>query len=439
MSRAVTAARGVLTALAFTSAALVLSVLPGVGELPERSRLDHRSTEVVDRHGRPLSESLSARDTRNRPVALSDVSPHIASALLAVEDRRFYAHGGIDPLATARAAWSNLVELRVVSGGSTLTQQLARLLSADAAVAAGRPVPERTAVQKLREAHLALRLEQSFDKHEILELFLNRAPFGHSAVGVEAAARRYFDTSARTLSVEQSAWLIALIRGPSFYDPFEHRVRLERRMRSVLSAMHTKGFLTDSQVERAKATPVIPHRYAIPGESIHARGLARREWRAKGGGALPERLALTVDARLEERIRAIVRDEAPKIYRRGARSSAVVVLDHHQGEVLAAVGSTFEENPHWGEFSAVTALRQPGSALKPFLYAAALERGETAASLAADIEKPFPDTWGIYKPKNYDELYHGPVRYRAALAQSLNVAAVDVLADVGLEGFFSTL
>ncbi|MEO1173793.1 MAG: penicillin-binding transpeptidase domain-containing protein, partial [Myxococcota bacterium] len=150
-------------------------------------------------------------------------------------------------------------------------------------------------------------------------------------------------------------------------------------------------------------------------------------------------LTLTVDARLEDELRRIMQEEAPKIYSRGARSAAVVVIDVASGEVRAAVGSTFEDNPVWGEFSAVTAERQPGSALKPFLYGEALAAGDTAASLAADIERPFPDTWGIYKPRNYDERYHGPVRYRAALAQSLNVAAVDLLTRVGLERFYRTL
>ncbi len=378
-------------------------------------------------------------ETRSWPVSLDAMSPHVIAAVLAAEDRRFQEHGGLDFRAIARAALHNARALRVEQGGSTLTQQLARLLAADRARSRGEPIPRRSFRQKLEEAHLALRLESALDKGTLLEAFLNRAPFGHGAVGIEAAARRYFDVSAASLSAARAAWLVALIRGPSYYDPFAHPERVSARTERILAAMREQGHLTAEQDSRARGEAVIPRRHALDRQNVHALALARREWDRRGGGQTPAELPLTIDARLEETIRKIVRDEAPKIYRRGARSSAVVVLDNREGSVLAAVGATFEENPLWGQFSAVTSKRQPGSALKPFLYAAALADGDTAASLAADIERPFPDTWGIYKPKNYDELYHGPVRYRAALAQSLNVAAVDVLSKVGLDRFYRTL
>ncbi|MEL6546994.1 MAG: transglycosylase domain-containing protein, partial [Myxococcota bacterium] len=431
--------RWALSVCALLSAGGVLSVGAGAPELERLSADAHRSTRVFDRSGHPLAESLSPRDTRNRPVALENVSPSVVAALLATEDRRFYEHGGIDLRATLRAALANLHALRVEQGGSTLTQQLARLLRVDAAVERGESPPGRTVSQKLLEAHLALRLEQAHSKPAILQAFLNRAPFGNSAVGIDAAAWRYFNVSADALSPAQAAMLVALIRGPSFYDPFAHPDRLRERTHRVLDGMHQTGHLTDLQWQRARAEPLNPQRHSTERSSVHALALARREWRGRGGGRWPDQLHLTVDRTLESRIRRVVQDEAPKIYSRGARSSAVVVIDVPSGEVLAAVGATFEDNPHWGEYSAVTAERQPGSALKPFLYGLALEKGLSAAELAADIERPFADTWGIYKPRNYDELYHGPVRFRAALAQSLNVAAVDVLDRVGQPEFYSTL
>lgn len=429
-----------LTVFAVVMAGVAFSVCAGgPPQIARVSEAAHRALRVTDRHGRPLAMELSAMETRQVPVSLTDVSPHVVSALLAAEDRRFHRHGGIDLLATGRALRDNITQLRVVSGGSTLTQQLARLLHEDAARASGEAVPERSLGEKLVEARTALRLEYHHPKDVILTAFLNRAPFGNTATGIEAAARRYFNVSAKALTLAQSAFLVGLVRGPSFYNPFTHRERIDRRTARILERMATLGWVTEGQLNDALAEEVSPRRYSPGRRAVHAVALARTELAERREAVDERELPLTVDAALEDTIRQIMQDEAPRIYSRGARSSAVVVIDVASGEVRAAVGATFESNPHWGEFSAVTALRQPGSALKPFLYGEAIAGGDTPATLAADIEKPFPDTWGIYKPRNYDDLYHGPVRYRAALAQSLNVAAVDVLTRVGLERFFGTL
>lgn len=398
-----------------------------------------QSLRWVDRHDRPLAERVGALDARLAPVRLEDVSPHVVGALIAAEDRRFLAHPGVDLLATLRAAWQNLTHLQVVSGGSTLTQQLARLLETERALRAGTPPPARGLWQKLREAHLALRLERTLDKPQILEAFLNRAPFGNTAIGIEAAAQRYFAASAAALSAAQAAYLAGLPKGPTAYDPARSPERAMARQRRVLAAMRSRGALTEAQHERALAEPVRPRLHAPAPAAPHAVALARFSLEQQGRAQPTGTVALTIDVELQAFVQEVLASEAERLYRRGGRSAAALVLDTASGEVLAAVGAAFVDNPLWGQYSAVTAVRQPGSALKPFLYAAALEGGLTAASLAADIDRPFPDTWGVFMPENYDERMHGPVRLREALAQSLNVAAVDVLARTGLGRFYELL
>ncbi len=394
------------------------------------------STTWVDRNGRQLAERVGGQGARMTPVELDAISPHVVDALVAVEDKRFFHHLGLDPLAIGRALKQNVSHLRVVSGGSTITQQLARLLNAERELMQGNPVPRRSLWQKAREAHLAIRLERTFDKPTILAAFLNRAPFGNGAVGIEAAARRYFGSSAKTLSVAQAAYLVGLPKGPTTYAASPERALA--RARQVLEAMQRNGMLTDGQMERALDERLVAKLEGQPAVAIHALALAESELRARGAMPAGE-IGLTIDATIQDRVQELLADEAPRLYKRGGRSAAAVVIDNATGDILAVVGAAFEDNPLWGQYNAATAVRQPGSALKPFLYAAALVKGFTAATLASDVERPFADTWGVFLPENYDQKSHGPVRYREALAQSLNIAAVDTLARTGLDPFADML
>lgn len=427
--------------LVLTLATLTVAFLAVTTRKVERTRLalgEVASTRWVDRHGRVLAESVGALEHRARAVTLDEVSPNLVAAIVAAEDKRFFEHRGIDWLATARAFWTNLSELRVVSGGSTLTQQLARLLLADEAQLAGLATPPRSLVQKFREAVLALRLEATFTKDELLAAFLSRAPFGRDALGVAAAAERILGVAPSTLSPAQAAYLAALPKGPSLFAGDAGHARALERQRWILQRMQALGRLTTGQLASALGESVHRHVTQGAGRGAHAIALARAELR--GHGIEPRGVVqLTIDVEVQDEVARVLADEVQGVYSRGGRSGAVLVLDHAKGEVLAAVGSAFESNPLWGQFSVLQARRQPGSALKPFLYAAALEQGMTAASLAADIRRPFPDTWGVYLPDNYDDHFHGPVRFREALAQSLNVAAVDTLTRVGIEPMRSML
>ncbi|MEE8408737.1 MAG: transglycosylase domain-containing protein, partial [Myxococcota bacterium] len=285
-----------------------------------------QSTQWTDRYGALLADQVSAVQTRSEQVSLDAISPHVVLAVLAAEDRRFFHHAGVDPLATARAAWQNLVELRVVGGGSTLTQQLARLLSTEQALLAGHRPPARSLAQKLREARLALRLEATFSKRMILTAFLNRAPFGNLAVGIEAAAQRYFGCTSGTLSVAQAAYLVGLPKGPTQYNPLRHPEAAKARQHRVLAAMRRREMITAGQLERALREPIAVRRRGARSTPMHAIDLARQVIVASG---LPThgRIRLTLDARLQEAVADIVTADMPRVYARGGRSAATVVLD----------------------------------------------------------------------------------------------------------------
>lgn len=392
---------------------------------------EFESFRLFDRHGDPLGESLTEVETSATWLPLESFSADLVSAAVAAEDRRFFHHGGLDPQAIARAIGSNLQSGRVVSGASTLTQQVARMILADEARLRDEPPPRRSWRQKGVEAHLALRLERSFDKRRILEAWLNRVPVGGVARGMASGADRYFGAHPGALSLDQAALLVGLPRSPSVLRPDRDPQAARRRRDRVLQAMADTGSASPDRVQRAmeKRIRVRPLR-TQPMRARLGAWVARAV--ASSGAPVAGPVRTTLDHALEEEIRAIVQEKLHPLRHRGAKSAAVVVLDHTTDEVLALVGSADDTDPRWGQVHAAFALRQPGSALKPFVYLAALEQGRTLATLAADVEQAFPDEGGAWLPLNYDRRVHGPVRYRPALAQSLNVSAVDVLREVGL-------
>lgn len=399
-----------------------------------RERLRPRAFEslhLVDRHGRALGESLTDADTSARWRSLESMCPDLAAAAVAAEDQRFWRHFGLDPIAIVRAAIQNVRARKTVSGASTLTQQVARMILADEARDRGEPIPSRSLAQKLKEAHLALRLERSFSKRDLLEAWLNRVPVGGVGVGVATASERYFGLDPSALSLAQSALIVGLPRGPSSLRPDRDPSGALRRRHRVLSAMRDAGLIGQGALQQADAAPLLaddprtkPLRARLGAWAVSE--LSRRGLPPSGT------VATTIDGRLEARITDLLRRHVGPLRSKGVKSGAVVVIDHETDELLALVGSIDETDPRWGQVHAAFALRQPGSALKPFVYLAALEQGRTLATLAADVEQAFPDLRGAYLPENYDKRFHGPVRYRDALAQSLNVSAVDVLRGVGV-------
>lgn len=390
------------------------------------------SLRIEDRHGLPLRETRSEDGSRGGWISYDDIDPDVIRAFLAAEDHHFFRHHGIDAGAVARAAWTDVRARRVVSGASTLTMQTARLLV---------PMP-RTVVGKIRQALWALRIEAHLDKERIFELYLNRLPLGQGALGVSAAARLYFGGSASELSPGQAALLASLAHAPSRDNPLVDPEAAVRRRNVVLRRMRAEGYLTADEVARAREEPVLrpPTDARLLAPHFTTWLLRRRADEGAGSGddtgTVPSPNAIsetgvvrtTLDLDLQTALEAEVRHTVDLLKDVGGRDAAVVVLDNRTGGVLAWVGSPDFWADRDGQVDMVVSPRQPGSALKPFLYGAAFDRGFTAATVLPDVPHTWTTSTGPYEPQNYDRRFHGPVRARQALASSFNVPAV-VLTD----------
>lgn len=408
-------------------AAAILAFPPrGAGELAPAAR---GALRITDRHGRLLRE-LPTGGLRTRWVSLADLPPCVPAALVAAEDRRFRTHGGVDVAALLRSAVDNLRAGRIVSGGSTITQQLARLLA---------PRSRRTLGAKLGETLDAFRLELRFGKDEILEQYLNRVAFGRNAVGVDAAARAWFGHGAATLTPAEAAWLAVLPRAPAVYARPEESERLERRRRAVLDRLHARGVI-DRDAFEAAVQPLAPTGAGErPFEAPHL-----TEWLVR---SLPPAvvgvagtLRTTLDQPLQAEIERLVAAETGRLAEQGGRQAAVVVIDNRTSDLLALVGSSdFFSTGTAGQVNGALALRQPGSTLKPFTYALAFERAAHPATVVADVPALFPAAGGPFSPRNYGGATNGPVRLREALGSSLNIAAVALLERVGEERLYARL
>jgi penicillin-binding protein 1C len=381
-----------------------------------------------DRDGVALGTVL-ARDTEHAVrVPLRAVSPRFLAAIVATEDARFAQHGGIDPAALARAAWQLARTRHVVSGGSTITMQLARL----------RYDLPRTLVGKIREMVLARRIEAGTPKGTILEAYVNRLPMGGDLTGVEAGARTYFGTPASELDLAHAAFLAALPNDPVRLDPYAHRGALEARRRDVLARMVATGAVSADDAARAAAEriEVLPRSDGIAAAPHLLFRLA--------GGVAPDatRVRTTIDRDLQAFAENATQQIVGDLSERRARDGAAIVIDNRDGAILAYVGSAdYFARAGAGKNDGVVALRQPGSTLKPFLYELAFERRIVRpTTILADV----PATYGLpgsrsYTPGDYSDRFAGPVRARIALANSLNVPAVRVLSGVGVASFLERL
>jgi penicillin-binding protein 1C len=410
-----------------TVAGLVLAAwsawawLRHLGRVDERRLLPERlSTVYTDRAGTPLRIELGAEDQWQIAVPLVRMSPWLVHGAVAEEDKRFWQHGGVDWLAAARAAGSNLRAGRIVSGASTLTMQLARLAC-----------PERRGwrakgLQVLR----AWDLETRHPKEWILEQYLNQAPFGGNLVGVEAAARAYFGKPAADLGLAEAALLIGLPQRPAAYRPDRHPERARERRRSVLGQFVAAGLIPASRAREADALPlgVVPRR---PGEPPP--GLPRGEplFCAAVAGASPRRggpVVTTLDRQWQDIALTALRNQVARLPE--VSDGAAVILENASGAVRAMVGTLDPEAPGNGRVDASRRPRSPGSALKPFIALAAIDAGVALPETRLADE---PLVYGGYRPGNYDGQYHGTVTLREALSRSLNTPAVRLLQEVGPE------
>jgi penicillin-binding protein 1C len=394
----------VAAGLALTAAtAWVVSL----GPAPRGERLAF-SAQVLDREGRLLRAYTTPEGRWRLPVAVKDVDPRYVDALIAYEDKRFREHHGVDPIAVARAAWQLLRNGRIVSGGSTLTMQVARLLE---------PRAERTLSAKLRQAVRAIELERALTKDQILELYLNLAPFGGNIEGVRAASLTYFGKEPRKLSLGERALLVALPQSPEMRRPdrFPEAARAARQR--VLARVGEAEDIPADEIAGAIAESVPTTRRPMPALAPHA---ADAVVAAEPDVAMHH---LTIAAPLQRSLEDLARERVRQF---GPQASvAILAVDNASGEVLARVASAgYFDAARAGQVDMTQALRSPGSTLKPFIYGIGFEDGLIHPETLIE-DRPF--RYGSYAPENFDLTYQGTVTVRRALQFSLNVPAVAVL------------
>lgn len=402
--------------------ALALTVLAGTATMLGLGALDRAfpppldppstSVEVVDRDGALLRALATQEGAWRFRVALEDVDQRFLDMLISYEDRRFYAHHGVDLLAVARAAGQFLANGRIVSGGSTITMQLARLLE---------PREQRSVAAKLRQVVRAVQIERRLSKQEILERYLTLAPYGGNLEGIRAATLAWYGKEPKRLGLDEAALLVSLPQLPERRRPDRHPDNARSARDRVLDRMVVAELLEPSEAERAREEAIPRMRRDLPFHAAHAADRVLRE------APDEQRHQLTLSRRQQEALEQVAADAARKL---GPRLSVAMVLaDAHTGEILAEVGSAgFFDDRRFGWIDMTRAVRSPGSTLKPFIFALAFEEGLVAQET---IIEDRPSNFSGYRPRNFDLAYQGDVSIRTALQMSLNVPAVRLLDTVG--------
>ena len=355
-------------------------------------------------------------ETGGRTITIGEIPPYLPRAFVAIEDRRFYDHFGIDPIGITRALVTNLRGRGVAQGGSTLTQQLAKNLFL---------TQERTAARKIQEAILALWLERTYSKDQILELYLNRVYFGSGAYGVEAAAQRYFNKSARSVSIAEAAMLAGLVQAPSRLAPNRNPDLAEKRAQLVIAAMADQGFITQAAAKTALTAPAeVPERVGAGSVNYAADYVMDVLDDFVGAVDGDVTVLTTIDTKLQGSAETILVDA---LYAQGAKlnaSQGAVVSLAPDGAIRALIGGRDYTKSQFNR--ATAAKRQPGSSFKPFVYLTALEKGLTPDTIRDDS----PVSIKGWEPENYSRTYRGPVTLQTAMAHSLNTVAARLIQEV---------
>ncbi|MBP8617905.1 MAG: penicillin-binding protein [Candidatus Pacebacteria bacterium] len=407
--------------------------LPDPQSFPKR--VIPQSTKIYDRTGKVLLYEVYQGEKRT-VISWDQISPYVVYTTLAAEDHTFYTHHGIVLKSVARATLHNLLHPGSLQGGSTITQQLARnaFLTAD-----------KTINRKLKELLLTFSIEKNYSKQEILTMYLNQIHFGHNVYGIESASQFYFNKPAKNLSLSESAYLTALIQAPNYYSPYgNHREDLEVRKNWVLSRVDLLNYFPKDVVEKAKQEKVAfaPPSFGIkaPHFVMYVKDILAQQYSDEDLETNGYSIITTLDMRLQTIAEEVVKKYGDLNEKKGAHNLALVALDPKTGQILAMVGS----KDYWnieaeGNVNVTTRIRQPGSALKPIIYATALEKGYSAETILFDtalngraanfsLNPAQP-----YYVSNYDGRTRGPVTLRQALAQSLNIPSVKLLYLVGIQ------
>lgn len=424
-------------------------------ELPEPDEMGSfnvaESTKLYDRTDKVMLYEIYNEEKRTL-VPAEDIPDVVREATLSIEDSSFYYHGAFDTRGIIRALFVNLIRGRVTQGASTITQQLARNIFLS---------PEKTITRKLRELILATKLERSFSKDEILDMYLNQVPYGPNIYGVESASWAYFDKATKELGINEAATLAAIPQAPSYYSPWgSHREELKNRKNVVLEKMHELGYIDDQEYEQAdKGLPEIMPRSETGIQAPHFAVAVQEYLEEKYGEEVLRteglRVTTTLNWEMQQIAETAVRDGVERnkeLY--AGFNGALLALDPKTGQILAMVGSKdyfAEPEPEGceegiscafeGNFNITTqALRQPGSALKPFAYLTAFQAGLTPDTIIWDVPTEFSVNCppSCYSPKNFDLIFRGPVTMKQGLAQSINVPSVKTLYLAGLGNTIKT-
>ena len=405
--------------------------IPALESISER-RVD-QSTKIYDRTGEILLYDMS-RDMRRVPVPFEDISQHIKNATIAIEDKDFYSHNGFVFSSFMRAVLVNLTTMSFSQGGSTITQQVVKnsILTMD-----------KTPTRKLKELILALKLDRALTKDEILSLYLNEIPYGGTAYGVEEASQRFFGKSSSDVTLAEAAYIAAVPKAPSFYSPYgPNRDALEDRKNLVLSEMLKNGFITQEEYDSAMAEEVVfrERQNATNIKAPHFVFYVIDYLNNKYGENMilnsGYKIITTLDYDMQEKAEALAQKYGEINQERyDANNNSLVAMDPRTGEILAMVGSRdYFDTEINGNFNAATGLRQPGSTFKPIVYAVLFNKGYTSETILWDVPTQFstacaPDNFvtddTCYAPGNYDDRFRGPMTIRNALAQSVNIPAVE--------------
>ncbi|MFA5736667.1 MAG: PBP1A family penicillin-binding protein [Candidatus Paceibacterota bacterium] len=409
-------------------------------------QINQASTKIYDRTGKTLLYDV--RGIRRTVVSFEKIPSHIKQATLAIEDAEFYTHKGVDISSIARAFWVNLVSGGIHQGGSTITQQVVKnsLLT-----------QEKTLTRKIKEAILAVKMEQTMSKDDILNIYLNESPYGSNIYGVQEAAKAYFKKDINDITLAEAAYLASLPQAPGYYSPYgKNKAKLDDRKNLVLNQMVKNDFITEEEAEKAKVEEVVF--YEKINQSIKAphfvffiKEYLENKYGADNIQNKGYKVITTIDWDLQQKAEELAKKHGEENENKfNAQNNGVVAIDPKTGQILAMVGSRdyFNQDIE-GNFNVTTAHRQPGSSFKPIVYATAFNKGYTDKTVVFDLKTEFntncsptgiPLTTGAqcYSPVNYDDKFVGPITLREALAQSRNIPAIKVLYLAGINNSLNT-
>lgn len=391
--------------------------------------LEDRATKIFDKNNILLAVLYPEYGGMHIEIKYEDLSDIVIKSVISSEDKNFFKHNGIDYEAIARAFLSNLKNGRIVSGGSTITQQLAKILNPR----------ERNYKNKFYEAIDALRLEKHLSKEKILTMYLNRVFFGNNCYGIGAAAEVYFKKTVKELDVNEAATLASIIKSGTKFNPYKNEKKLDERRLYVLSRMKENGYIDETTYnDIINKMPEIyknENVFKAPHFTMYAKE-ALDELKYKE----VTEVKTTLDYNMQKETMLVIRNSSQSLHSFNVRNISCIILDAKTGAVLTMIGSlNYFDGENAGAVNGTIALRQPGSTLKPFLYAYIFDEGESPASVIGDIKTYIPSPGGDYIPENFDRKFRGPVTIRDALANSLNIPAVRWLAKYKLRDFQNIL